>query len=218
MHKRFFYETNPVVWRWINHLLPVLLIILFLPRAEAALQARQMSPSVVLVLKLMSSTHVKPYTGIVISDDGLVLVPVEFASSEGEIIVLDGGTDIVKHGRPASVVKDLQSGNFAVLSVKDLSRPGISLSDKTPDMQTGLHLAAFPPAEDIAKGAPPLWAPVSVIAGESDEQFTISPETPLPYVFGPILDACGYLVGVNVTTGHKAWYPVKTHWPFLRLN
>ena len=59
------------------------------------------SPSVVLVLKLVSSTHVKPTTGIVISDNGLVLVSGEFASSEGEIIVLDGGTDILSHGRPA---------------------------------------------------------------------------------------------------------------------
>ena len=81
----------------------LLLVAFALTHAAAAQQAEPMSPSVVLVLKLVSSTHVKPTTGIVISDDGLVLVPAEFASGEGEMIVLDGGTDILSNGRPAQV-------------------------------------------------------------------------------------------------------------------
>ena len=51
---------------------------------------------VVPVLKLVSSTHVEPTTGVVLSKDGLVLVPDSFASPGDEIIVLDGGTDILR--------------------------------------------------------------------------------------------------------------------------
>ena len=53
------------------------------------------------VLRLVSATHVEPTTGIVLSDSGLVLVPENFAGPDDEIIVLDGGTDIIRNGRPA---------------------------------------------------------------------------------------------------------------------
>ena len=62
-------------------------------------QAAQLSPSVVLVLKLVAADRVQPVTGVVVSDDGLVLVPAEFVAEQAEIIVLDGGTDIIAHGR-----------------------------------------------------------------------------------------------------------------------
>ncbi|MFC1720034.1 hypothetical protein ACFL00_02695, partial [Pseudomonadota bacterium] len=55
------------------------------------------------VLRLVSATYVVPTTGIVISDNGLVLVPKDFAGADDEIIVLDGGTDIIRNGRPARI-------------------------------------------------------------------------------------------------------------------
>ena len=191
--------------RWLPVvLLPLLLLSANLSRADRILQARPMPPSLVLVLKLVSKTHVKPTTGIVIADDGLVLVPADFVSSEGEIIVLDGGNDIVKNGRPATVLYPALNGGLAVLSVKGLSRPGVTLSGNGANEGTGLHMVAFPPAEFIAKGAPPLWVALELAEEEPGQPRSIAPDTPQPYIFGAILNECGYLVGVSSTTGPQS--------------
>ncbi|MBT8075376.1 MAG: FHA domain-containing protein [Gammaproteobacteria bacterium] len=191
--------------RWLLVLLlPLLLFTANSSRADRKLQARPMPPSLVLVLKLVSRTHVKPTTGIVIADDGLVLVPADFVSSEGEIIVLDGGNDIVKNGRPATVLHPALNGGLAVLSVKGLSRPGVTLSGNGANEGPGLHMVAFPPAEFIAKGAPPLWVALELAQGEPGQPRSIAPATPQPYIFGAILNECGYLVGVSSTTGPQS--------------
>jgi hypothetical protein len=184
----------------------VLLLLAGLGQLQSAIaqQSVSISPSVVLVLKLVSSTLVKPTTGIVISDDGMVLVPAEFASAEGEMIVLDGGADILSHGRPAKLVAGVGSGDLAVLSVKGLNRPGIKLSGNRLHKDGALHLEAFPPAEYIAKGAQPLRLPVKVTGDGLNSKFSISPQTPLPYVTGAILDACGNLAGVSLTSGPQS--------------
>jgi len=69
------------VMRFISRCLAPSLMGLLLTQAVNAQQAPPMSPSVVLVLKLVSATHVKPATGIVVSDNGLVLVPADFVSA-----------------------------------------------------------------------------------------------------------------------------------------
>ena len=109
-----------------------LLLLMFLAQTQAvtAQQTEALSPSLVLVLKLVSSTNVRPTTGIVVSNDGLIMVSADFASAEGEVIVLDGGTDIVSNGRPAKLVPGSVSGGVAVLSVAGLKRPGITLSGR----------------------------------------------------------------------------------------
>jgi len=168
-----------------------------------------MSPSVVLVLKLVSRTHVKPVTGIVVSDDGRVLVPADFVATESglsaaEIVVLDGGTDILSHGRPAKIIKRSMPGGLALLAVDGLERPGIVLSESALDEDTGLHLAAFPPAEYIAKGAEPLWVPVKVVLDTVSRKVSVSPATPLPYISGPIIDDCGFLAGLSLASGAQS--------------
>ena len=99
-----------------------------LSTASAEIEARPLSPSVVLVLKLVSQDRVQPTTGIVMSNDGLVMVPAEFVSRGDEVIVLDGGTDIIRNGRPAKLLERPGAGGWAVLSVNGLERPGIVLS------------------------------------------------------------------------------------------
>lgn len=188
----------------------IALVLLCLVQHATAQQNVTISPSVVLVLKLVSSTHVKPTTGIVISDDGLVLVSGDFVSSEGEIIVLDGGTDILGNGRPARVLKESNSGKLAVLSVEGLKRPGITLSENVLGADHELHLEAFPPAGQIAKGAKPLLVPVEISRGEPGLQVSISPETPLPNVSGAIIDQCGYLAGLSLSSGPQSLETVKT--------
>src|SRR5690554_3317942 len=54
---------------------------------------------VVLVLKLVSATHVQPATGVVVSADGLVMVSSEFIADGDEVVVMDGCTDISTYAR-----------------------------------------------------------------------------------------------------------------------
>ena len=204
-----FNGLNPMLRRCCNRLLAVSLLALALPMAANAQQVQAMPPSVVLVLKLVSATHVEPTTGIVVADNGLVLVPADFVLSGGEIIVLDGGTDIIKHGRPATIAKQPGTGKLALLSVSGLARTGITFSNNALNRESELYLMAFPPAEYIAKGTPPVQVPAKVIQDSPDVQFSVSPSTPLPYVSGPILDACGYLAGVSLTTGPQSLQPGK---------
>ena len=204
-----FAGLNLMLWQIFSRLSALLLLAVVFAGVADAQQDRPMSPSVVLVLKLVSATHVEPTTGIVVTDNGVVLVPADFVLSGGEIIVLDGGTDIIKHGRPATIVNQSNPGKLAALSVNGLARTGITLSENALNRQSQLHLTAFPPAEYIAKGTPPIQVPVTVLQDSPDARFSVSPATPLPYVSGPILDACGYLAGVSLTTGPQSLQPDK---------
>jgi hypothetical protein len=199
---------NMTVMRFLCRYLLLSLLSLLLIQVASAQQDTAMSPSVVLVLKLVSATHVKPTTGIVVSENGLVLVPADFISEGGEIIVLDGGTDILSHGRPAKVINRSEPGGLAVLSVEGLERPSLILSESVVNAESKVHLEAFPPAEYIAKGAEPLWVPIKVLLNPST-QASVSPETPLPYVSGPIIDECGYLAGLSLTSGPQSLEPGK---------
>ena len=162
---------------------------------------RSLSPSVVLVLKLTSKTLVQPTTGIVISDSGLVLVPAPLVTEPGEIVVLDNGVDIAVNGRPAVIVDMPHSGGLALISVPGLERPGIILSENALEAGQSLHLETFPPPKLMAKGAEPLWVPVEISPQDAIMRTAISPETPLPYITGPIIDSCGYFAGLSVAIG-----------------
>jgi hypothetical protein len=159
------------------------------------------------VLRLVSSTHVEPTTGIVISDSGLVLVPEDFASMGDEIIVLDGGTDIVRHGRPARIERKFTAQGLQVLFVEGLRRNGVTLSAGTPAEGNEIVLTAFPPAEQIAEGKPPLNLPASVVVFGETGNAAISGETRLPNVTGGLVDACGYLVAVSLAADVQTMEP-----------
>lgn len=150
------------------------------------------------VLRLVSSTHVEPTTGIIISDTGLVLVPEDFASMGDEIIVLDGGTDIIRNGRPAKIERKFTAEGLQVLSVQGLQRQGVTLAAKIPGNGSEILLAAFPPAEQIAEGEPPLSIPATVMVFGENGMPSIPAETALPNVTGALVDACGNLVGVSL--------------------
>jgi hypothetical protein len=166
--------------------------------AFALAQAGAVPPFVVPVLRLVSKTHVEPTTGIVISDSGLVLVPAGFASAGDEIVVLDGGTDIVSNGRTARIEKNFPMDGLQVLSVYGLRRPGAPFADG--ELQDGdeVRLTAFPPAEQIAEGAQPLDIQTTVTVFGENRPPAITGETPLPNVTGPLLDACGNVSALSL--------------------
>ena len=150
------------------------------------------------VLRLVSATHVEPTTGVILSDTGLVLVPEDFAGTEDEIIVLDGGTDIIRNGRPARIEKVFTAQGLQVLFVEGLKRRGVDLAAMPLEEGDSILLTAFPPAEQIAQGEPPLSIPASVVVFSENGKPSISNETELPNVTGALVDSCGNLVGVSL--------------------
>jgi hypothetical protein len=163
------------------------------PTQQTLSQTDFMPAWAVPVLRLVSATHVEPTTGVVISESGLVMVPADFASFGDEIIVLDGGTDIIRNGRPAKIEQRFPAEGLQVLSVRAFRRKSVSFSATPLTDGSQLRLAAFPPAEMITQGAPPLDIPATVtILGENGKPI-ISGQAPLPNVTGPLLDECGNL-------------------------
>jgi hypothetical protein len=182
-------------------------------------------PWAVPVLRLVSATHVEPTTGVVLSADGLVLVPHDYARIGDEIIVLDGGTDIIRNGRPARFERSFPELGLKVLAVEGLNRRAAPVTDLPLADGGTVTLAAFPPAEDIAEGTPPVVrsATVTVLAESATPSISSGPGSGpdsgfgLPNVTGPLLDACGNLVGYSIADGiqdmapspatHYRWQP-----------
>jgi hypothetical protein len=150
------------------------------------------------VLRLVSATHVEPTTGVILSDTGLVLVPEDFADMGDEIIVLDGGTDIIRNGRPARIERRFGADGLQVLFVEGLKRQGVTLAAMPLEEGDSVLLTAFPPAELIAQGEPPLSIQASVVVFGETGRPSISSETGLPNVTGALVDSCGNLVGISL--------------------
>jgi len=162
---------------------------------------------VVPVLRLVSETHVEPTTGIVLSESGQVLVPSDFAAAGDEIVVLDGGNDIVRHGRPARLHSAFSELGLKVLTVPGLSRSGAPLAAVPPAEGATVRLQAFPPAEQIAEGQPPVDQSATIALSGEDGAPLIAAATPLPNVTGPLLDDCGNLAGVSLAGGVQTMNP-----------
>jgi len=185
------------------------------PAKTTLSQAGSMPVWIVPVLRLVSATHVEPTTGVVISATGLVLVADDFASTGDEIIVLDGGTDIIRNGRPAKIARQFPLEGLMVLSVRSLKRNAARFT--AGDLADGdsVRLQAFPPAELIEQGAPPLDVAAMIYVLPDNKKPMLSGDTPLPNVTGPILDACGRLTGYSSADGVQSMSTSESpryHW------
>ncbi len=185
------------------------------PAPTAASQPASMPAWIVPVLRLVSATHVEPTTGVVISPKGLVLVTNNFASSDDEIIVLDGGTDIIRNGRPAKIARQFPAQGLMVLSVRSLKRKAVRFT--AGDLPDGsfVRLQAFPPAKLIEQGSPSLDVPATIFIHPQSNNATLSSDTPLPNVTGPILDECGRLTGYSSADGLQSMSTTESpryHW------
>jgi len=172
--------------------------------SQSAQTVESMPAWTVLTLKLVSSTHVQPTTGIVIAAPDLVLVAIDFAREGDEIMVLDGGTDIVRHGRPARIIQTLPADKLAILRVLGLNRPAARLSALSEAELKTLNLVAFPPAEMIAQGAAPVRSSVKVLPAITTTHPTLDP---FPNVSGALTDNCGNLVAFNLADGVQSMQP-----------
>jgi len=158
--------------------------------------------SLVLVLNLISDSHARPATGVVIRTavprpalvPALVLVPADFVSAGDEVIVLDGGTDILRNGRPSRTVARSAQAGVALLEVEGLQRTGVEFSADPwpPAAGAALEYAAWPPAETLAEGAPLIRRSLRF------EQTTERPA--LPEASGPLFDRCGGLAALYLAS------------------
>lgn len=191
---------------------PLLLAASLLMLVAVSLAAQQPARSgdqapldaLVLVLNIISTTHARPVTGIVLArgDDAgpaLVLVPAAFLSAGDEIIVLDGGTDILRDGRAARTVARSAETGVALLEVEGLQRAGIAIASQTaPRERPGtLQFAAWPAATALAEGAPLTRMDVRPVTDEDSGLTGTDPA--LPALSGPLLDACGHLAAWHVS-------------------
>ncbi len=185
------------------------------PAQTTLSQAGSMPGWIVPVLRLVSATHVEPTTGVVISNTGLVLLADDFASSGDEIIVLDGGTDIIRNGRPAKIERQFPVQGLMVLSVKSLNRRAARFTAGDLADGASVRLQAFPPAEMIEQGAPPLDVSTTVKIFPESKTPVLSGDTSLPNVTGPIIDACGNLTGYSSADGVQSMSTSESpryHW------
>lgn len=164
------------------------------------------SDSVVLVLKIISSTHARPATGLVLTRSqidapALVMVPAGFVSAGDEIVVLDGGTDILRDGRTARTVARSADAGVALLEVDGLWRPGVALNADAwpPAAGTMLRFEAWPAAEALAEGVPRTRTDIRL--PPSAEGVVARTEPALPALSGPLFDRCGGLAGWHLSSG-----------------
>ncbi|MGH8036062.1 MAG: hypothetical protein ACREO9_12610, partial [Lysobacterales bacterium] len=161
---------------------------------------------VVLALQPVSGDRVRPVTGVVISGDGLVVVPLEFAEAGNQMIVLDGGVDIIRNGRAAVLKQRFPQLGLAVISAPALHRSAATFSASPPLSGDTIHLAAFPPAEQISQGMAPLWEVAELILNPALAVPGVAVQpgiavAGLPNVTGPLLDACGNFAGFSSAEG-----------------
>jgi hypothetical protein len=144
------------------------------------------------VLNLISSTHARPTTGVVLDqgtpqNNALVLVPADFVAAGDNIIVLDGGNDISTNGRSTRTVARSAEAGVALLEVEGLQRPGVSVSADVwrGDGTVAYEFMAWPAAEALVEGAALI-------------RLAMDPEIPMPEVPGPVFDHCGYLAALHL--------------------
>ena len=165
----------------------------------AGAQEARLPPWLVPVVQIVSDSEVVPTTGIALGGDR-VLVPVEFTATDRTLVVLDGGGDLVRHGRPATVETRMNLAGLAVLSAAGLDRSAPTLAEGPPADAEVTALLAFPTPEGIRQGLRSLRREVQVsVDGQGRRR--IDPATPLPNLTGALVNACGQWQGYSAARG-----------------
>lgn len=200
---------NSVPQRLLNPLLTAVasfaLLMLASP-ADAQLPTRSTMPDpVVLVVRTIDQERVQPTAGVVIgrsnTGERLVVVAADFVRRDGDLFVLDGGTDFTRDGLPASRENVQEGEALAVIAVPGLQRPALRVTFNPPESDHEVRLAAWPPAEMMAVGALPFWVPVNVAGTMTGEAQTLMPGENVPNLTGPLIDLCGQWAGMVIASG-----------------
>lgn len=150
------------------------------------------------VVRVLPEDRVIPASGIYLGRER-VLVPSELAADGARLLVLDGGSDLARFGREASIEQRFNLSGLTVLRVTGLQRsvPVLGLLDGSGNEEVTLQ--AFPPASLMAAGQGSLT--IRTTLEHNNGIWTVSPDQPLPNVTGAMVDACGYWVGHSAARG-----------------
>jgi hypothetical protein len=151
------------------------------------------------VVQVLEDGRVVPTTGVVLAEQ-VVLVPAEFAAGTNALVVLDGGADLVTHGRTAAVSLRLPLAGLAVLEVPGLLRSPPQLASGPLEDGQGVLLHALAPADLLAQGEARVQRS-GRLARASDGGVSLDPSTPLPNVTGVLIDGCGQWAGYSAARG-----------------
>jgi len=165
--------------------------------------------SVVRIVAIVDPQHVGGGTGFIINSDGIVVTNDHVVRDAKAVVVVTGsGNRIEKHA--AKSVWSSAESDLAILEAADLNRPGLELADYKPQKGCDVTVLGFPGMVDkIAQGtalaessltegvvgrmmnAP--WPLKSVVIPIIQHSATIHEGNS----GGPLLDACGGVLGVN---------------------
>lgn len=159
-----------------------------------------MPDPVVLVVKRVADDAVVPTTGVVAGRTragvSLVVIPASFLDDENPIFVMDFGTDLLLDGLPAEPYRLSPDSDLAVIAVEGMQRRPIRVTFNPPEVAHEVRLAAWPPTDMMAAGAPPYWIPVDVAGKRTGEPQELVANASVPSFTGPLIDLCGQWVGM----------------------
>lgn len=174
--------------------------------------AKRLDPSVVRIF-VVGPQGAETGTGFVIDREGHVAtnfhVVSEHVESGWQMFISDGGTEEAQR-RPAEVVRAFPGEDLAILKVEGLERPPVTfaeLGEAEPAKGTPVFAIGFPGAGDrLGPVAEASFATGTISRQFSGAWFAEAPEiriiqhtapTNPGNSGGPLVDACGHVVGVN---------------------
>jgi hypothetical protein len=169
-----------------------------LGEAAPAQQNQTIPEWLVLAIKYVSDDLVRPSTGIVVSRGGLVLLPTDFVAGEGEIYVLDGGTDPSRHGRQITLIRQQNVEGLALVEVGGLSRTPIVLAERRPPDDSVVQLLAFSDAASMQQGQWMTRTLTKVRFDRKNDTLVLARGNALPNVTGVVTDGCENVLGVSL--------------------
>jgi hypothetical protein len=169
-----------------------------------ASQEQTLPAGTVLAIDLVSREEVRPTTGVLVGADGLVAVPLAFVREGAELVVLDGGGNVLRNGRRASVLHRIPASGLAILQVEGLRGTPLELAEPAGVNGERLRFGAFPPAEQMAAGIGPMWLGATLVANPEAGIYGLEGEQPIPNVSGPLFNRCLHWVGYSLATGEPA--------------
>lgn len=165
--------------------------------------------SVVRIVAIADPQHVGGGTGFIINSDGIIVTNDHVVRNAKAIDVVTGsGNSIEKHS--AESVWSSAESDLAILKTTDLNRPGLELADYKPQKGCDVTALGFPGIVDkIAQGT--ALAESSLTKGVVGRMMNVPwplKSVKIPIIQhsatihagnsgGPLLDACGRVIGVN---------------------
>ena len=185
-----------------GHAVRLILTLLLMVVSAPVTAQEPLADPVVLALNILSDTHARPATGLVVSPSGQVLLPADFVGRGDDIVLLDGGTSLDRNAIATRTEARSAQAGWAVVAADGLQRAHFRLSATGPAEGERVTFMAFPTAEELAAGSPPLRETVNIVLLESGP--AISTNTPLPNLNGALVNRCGLLAGAVITDGETS--------------